>query len=106
MIEGHNWFGFASAELPTRLSFVLTGVWRMGFSQITYKNLPVPKSKKKFEKSTLLKGYQELSKIWQQLKADMILRRFLYAVFVYSMAELTIIIATNIFMLTRIIYIV
>lgn len=97
MIEGHNWFGFTSAELPTRLSFVLTGVWWMGFSQITYKNLPVPKSKKKFEKSTLLKGYQELSKIWQKLKADMILRRFLYAFFVYSMAVQTIMLVATYF---------
>lgn len=97
MIEGHKWFGFASAELPTRLSFVLTGVWWMGFSQITYKNLPVPKSKKKFEKSTLLKGYQELSKIWQKLKADMILRRFLYAFFVYSMAVQTIMLVATYF---------
>jgi len=97
MIEGHSWFGFNSAELPTRLSFVLTGVWWMGFSQITYKSLPIPRNKRKFKKSTLLKGYQELSKIWQKLKSDIILRRFLYAFFVYSMAVQTIMLVATYF---------
>lgn len=97
MIEGHRWFGFESAELPTRLSFVLTGLWWMGFSQITYRNLPVPKEKNSFQKSTLLKGYQELSKIWRALKADKILRRFLYAFFVYSMAVQTIMLVATYF---------
>ena len=97
MIEGHAWFGFESAELPTRLSFVLTGVWWIGFSQITYRNLPIPKNKKKFQKSTLFKGYQELSKIWSALKADIVLRRFLYAFFVYSMAVQTIMLVATYF---------
>lgn len=97
MIEGHTWFGFESAELPTRLSFVLTGVWWIGFSQITYRNLPVPKNEKKFRKSTLFKGYQELSKIWSALKADIVLRRFLYAFFVYSMAVQTIMLVATYF---------
>lgn len=97
MIEGHAWFGFESAELPTRLSFVLTGVWWIGFSQVTYRNLPVPKNKKKFQKSTLFKGYQELSKIWSALKADIVLRRFLYAFFVYSMAVQTIMLVATYF---------
>ena len=102
MIEGHSWFGFKSAELPTRLSFVLTGIWWMGFSQITYRSLPVPKNKKKFHSSTLLKGYQELLKIWKALKADIVLRRFLYAFFVYSMAVQTIMLVATYFGLEEI----
>lgn len=102
MIEGYTWFGFASAALPTRLSFVLTGLWWMGFSQITYRSLPVPKDKKTFQKSTLFKGYQELSKIWQALKVDLVLRRFLYAFFVYSMAVQTIMLVATYFGLEEI----
>ena len=102
MIEGHTWFGFESAELPTRLSFVLTGLWWIGFSQITYRSLPVAKNNKKFRKSTLFKGYQELSKIWRSLKADIVLRRFLYAFFVYSMAVQTIMLVATYFGLEEI----
>ncbi len=102
MIEGHSWFGFESAELPTRLSFVLTGLWWMGFSQITYRSLPVPKDKKPFQKSTLWKGYQEIIRIWNDLKNNKVLRRFLYAFFVYSMAVQTIMLVATYFGLEEI----
>lgn len=102
LIEGYTWFGFESAALPTRLSFVLTGLWWMGFSQITYRSLPIPKEKKHFQRTTLFKGYQELSKIWQALKADLVLRRFLYAFFVYSMAVQTIMLVATYFGLEEI----
>lgn len=97
LIEGHAWFGFESAELPTRLSFVLTGLWWLGFSQITYRSLPIPKERKEFQSSTLFKGYQELSKISRAIKSDKLLRRFLYAFFVYSMAVQTIMLVATYF---------
>lgn len=102
LIEGHAWFGFESAELPTRLSFVLTGLWWLGFSQITYRNLPVPIKRKDFQKSTLFKGYQEIIKIWKAMRADKILRRYLYAFFVYSMAVQTIMLVATYFGLEEI----
>ena len=40
MILMHETFGFKDEGLPTRLSFVLTGVWWIGFSQYTYYYLP------------------------------------------------------------------
>ena len=36
MIMNYEMLGFEDAGFPTRLSFVLTGVWWIGFSQITY----------------------------------------------------------------------
>src|SRR6056297_4121299 len=33
LIMNYEWFGFEDEGLPTRLSFVLTGVWWIGFSQ-------------------------------------------------------------------------
>jgi len=36
MILNYKMFGFESEALPTRLSFVLTGIWWIGFSQYTY----------------------------------------------------------------------
>jgi MFS transporter, UMF1 family len=40
MILNYELFGFANEGIPTRLSFVLTGVWWIGFSQYTYYYLP------------------------------------------------------------------
>ncbi|HET7361733.1 MAG TPA: MFS transporter, partial [Salinimicrobium sp.] len=36
MILKYDWFGFENESLPTRLSFVLTGIWWIGFSQVSY----------------------------------------------------------------------
>jgi len=102
LIEGYVWFGFESKEFPTRLSFLLTGIWWMGFSQITYHSLPIPTEKKTFHKMTLFKGYQEILKIWKDLKANKTLRRFLYAFFVYSMAVQTIMLIATYFGLEEI----
>src|SRR5690606_3193411 len=40
MIMKHEWFGFDSAAAPTRWSFILTGIWWMGFSQYSFYYLP------------------------------------------------------------------
>lgn len=97
LIEGHTWFGFESKNIPTRLSFVLTGVWWIGFSQITYRALPVPKTQKKFERSSLFQGYKDLNAVVAKLKSNIVLRRYLYAFFVYSMAVQTIMLVATYF---------
>ena len=91
MILKYDTFGFADNGLPTRLSFILTGIWWIGFSQYTYYYLP--KGNKKSEKLTkniMLNGFKELRKIWRKLKNDKPLRTYLTAFFVYSMAVQTI----------------
>src|SRR5690606_14988652 len=40
MILNYEWFGFEDEGIPTRLSFVLTGLWWIIFSQYTYYYLP------------------------------------------------------------------
>ncbi|RKN09445.1 MFS transporter, partial [Aquimarina sp. AD1] len=36
MILKYDWFGFENEGLPTRLSFLMVGVWWIGFSQYSY----------------------------------------------------------------------
>lgn len=71
-------------------SFVLTGLWWMGFSQITYKGLPSNTFDKKPRGNVLLKGFEELKKVWHQLSELKALRRYLGAFFVYSMGVQTV----------------
>ena len=40
MIQKPSWFGFADASMPSRLTFVLVGIWWLGFAQITFRRLP------------------------------------------------------------------
>ncbi len=91
MILKYEAFGFANNGFPTRLSFVLTGIWWIGFSQYTYYYLPKSnKNSEKLTKNVLFNGFKELRKIWRKLKQDKPLRRYLTAFFVYSMAVQTI----------------
>ncbi|HEA28933.1 MAG TPA: MFS transporter [Leeuwenhoekiella sp.] len=90
MILFYDTFGFENEDLPTRLSFVLTGLWWIGFSQYTYYYLPKDSKKQKITKNVLFNGFKELRKIFIKIKADKTLRTYLSAFFMYSMAVQTI----------------
>jgi len=97
MILSYETFGFEDEGMPTRLSFVLTGVWWIGFSQYTYYYLPKGNKKQKFTRNVLFNGFKELNKIWQRIKLNIQLRRYLGAFFVYSMAVQTIMLVATYF---------
>lgn len=98
MILFYDTFGFENAGVPTRIAFIMTGLWWMLFAQYTFKHLPTGTNEgKKVTKSVLLHGYNELKKIWKALKNNKTLRRYLSAFFVYSMAVQTIMIAATYF---------
>ncbi len=81
-----------------RYSFILVGVWWILFSQYTYYYLP--KGNKQGEKVTrdvLLNGFRELRKVWGQLKLNTMLKRYLGAFFVYSMAVQTVMLVATYF---------
>jgi len=73
-----------------RWSFVFTGVWWVGFSQITFKGLPDNINNRKPTGSRLSKGFNELKNVWKELKTQKSLKRYLVAFFTYSMGVQTI----------------
>ncbi len=98
MILKYDWFGFADAGEPTRIAFIMVGVWWVLFAQYTFKYLPTGTNEgHKVTRSVLAHGYNELRKIWKALKSNEVLRRYLSAFFVYSMAVQTIMIAATYF---------
>ncbi len=97
MILMHESFGFEDEGMPTRLSFVLTGLWWIGFSQYTYYYLPKGNKKEKFTRQLLFNGFRELRLIWNRLKENLALKRYLMAFFVYSMAVQTIMLVATYF---------
>ncbi|PHQ28720.1 MFS transporter [Leeuwenhoekiella nanhaiensis] len=97
MILMHKTFGFEDKDFPTRFSFVLTGLWWIGFSQYTYYYLPKGNKKEKLTNDVLFNGFKELKKIWKKLKYDKPMRTYLTAFFVYSMAVQTIMLIATYF---------
>ncbi len=79
-------------DVNARYSFVLTGLWWIGFSQITYARLPNNIYGHKPMGNILFKGFRELRGVWSQLKANISLKRYLVAFFVYSMGVQTVMI--------------
>ena len=74
-----------------RYSFLTVGIWWMLFSQYTFYILPKGTSNgQKVTKSVIFNGLKELKTVWNQLKQNLRLKRYLTAFFVFSMAVQTI----------------
>lgn len=74
-----------------RYSFVTVGVWWALFSQYSFYWLPKGTSSgHKVTKDVIFNGFKELRLVWNQLKQNLRLKRYLYAFFVFSMAVQTI----------------
>lgn len=97
LIMFYDRFGFASKDIPTRLSFILTGLWWIGFSQLSYRHLPRGNAKKIRHSHWFLNGFKELRKTYQNIKASPQLKRYLSGFFVYSMAVQTIMLIATYF---------
>lgn len=98
MILGYEVFGFEDEGFPTRLSFILTGIWWIGFSQYTYRYLPKGnKADGKLTKAIVFQGFKELKGIWRDLGEQQRLKKYLVAFFVYSMAVQTVMLAAAYF---------
>lgn len=80
----------------SRIGFVLVGVWWIVFAFISFRNLP--KDNKLFTDENLLtKGFQEIKKVFGELKHQPELKKFLWAFFFYSAGVQTIIYVATVF---------
>lgn len=76
--------GFADQEMPTRLSFVLVGLWWAGFAQVTFARLPDQVYDRRGGKRPFLQGFEELKGVWEELRALPALTKYLAAFFVFN----------------------
>ena len=96
MIQKPDWFGI-STGMASRISFVLVGIWWIGFAQITFRRLPNDIFHKKPEKDYIWKGFRELKIVSKQLINYPTLKRFLISFFFLSIGVQTIILMAAIF---------
>lgn len=92
MIMKSELFGFDGPMQAMKFSFVLVGIWWLGFSQISYRLLPNFRNSKKISTQAFFSGFTELKRIFNELKQYPVLKGYLSAFFVYSMAVQTVMI--------------
>lgn len=80
-----------------RFTFLLVGVWWIGFSQITFRRLPKTFSSKKNGNgyNFLVGGFIELRKVFWQILKTPVIKRFLFAFFFYNMGVQTVMLAAT-----------
>lgn len=76
---------------PLKATFLLVGLWWIGFAQIPFARLPKGnRSNRELKTNIVANGFFELKKVWNQLIHLPVLKRFLLAFFFYSMGVQTV----------------
>jgi UMF1 family MFS transporter len=84
-------FGIINKALPAQLSFLLVGIWWIGFALIPFSILPKGSPNAQTHQHNIIKGgFIELGKVWVKVKSMPLLKRYLPAFFFYSMGVQTI----------------
>lgn len=91
-------FGLAGEGAASQLSFLLVGLWWMGFAQITFRVLPKGRGNAARSQANILtSGFRELRKVARQASGMPVLKRYLASFFFYSMGVQTVMLAATLF---------
>jgi MFS transporter, UMF1 family len=91
-------FGIKDSSFSPRLSFLLVGLWWMGFAQITFARLPKGRPAQQDRSHNIFtNGFKELRKVWYQVRHMPVLKRYLLSFFFYSMGVQTVMLAATLF---------
>lgn len=98
MISFPETFGFENEASATRFSFLSTGIWWLGFSQLSLRRLPVNiHNRKPKNRDYFLHGFRELKAVLEIVKKDQRLKVYLYSFFFFSVGVQTIILLAGLF---------
>ncbi|TAH02700.1 MAG: MFS transporter [Sphingobacteriales bacterium] len=95
LVLNSQWFDDGS--FPVRLSFLLVGIWWIGFAYIPFSVLPKGSPNfNKLQQSKISNSFGELKKVWEQVQKMTVVKKYLVAFFFYSMGVQTVmLVATN-----------
>ncbi|MBB5394521.1 MFS transporter [Mucilaginibacter sp. AK015] len=91
-------FGITDKALPAQISFLLVGLWWIGFASIPFSVLPKGSPNAQTHQHNIIKGgFIELGKVWVKIKSMPLLKRYLPSFFFYSMGVQTIMLVATAF---------
>src|SRR5687768_12140270 len=96
IIQKPDLFGITDNTLPSRISFVLVGIWWLGFAQITFNRLP-PDIPIANAKNLFQRGWTELMNVWNKIKLDKQILLFLASYFFFIAGVHTVIYLASLF---------
>lgn len=97
MVMNPEWFGGITKVEAIKISFLTVGIWWLGFAQYSFYHLPSNVYSRKGEGSWIFNGLRELKKVWNELKWQKFLKRFLFAFFLYNMGVQTVMYVSTMF---------
>ncbi len=91
-------FGITKGD-GSRISFLLVGLWWLGFGYFSLSRLPKPiaAGNTVSPNNIFTNGYKELIKVWRQLKEMPVIKRYLGAFFFYNMGVQTVMLAATLY---------
>jgi UMF1 family MFS transporter len=95
-------FGFSGSAKEaglhaTRFTFVIVGLWWIGFSMIPFSVLPDNIYRERPAGNIWTKGYLEISKVWRAMKDQKPLKTYLLAFFFFNMGVQTVMYLASLF---------
>ncbi|MCI0921389.1 MFS transporter [Sphingobacterium rhinopitheci] len=93
-----EWFNITDSSFPARLSFLLVGIWWLGFSMIPFAKLPNNNPSTHAQGiSVFSRVRSEFYSVWMQIKVNKGIKRFLPAYFFNSVGVQTIMVVATMF---------
>ena len=80
----------------TRITFLLVGLWWFGFAQITFARLPKTNRQELKKVNVIKDGFSAVKKVYKEINAMPVLKRFLRGFFFYSMGVQTVMLAATV----------
>lgn len=97
MIMKPELFGITDKSFAPRFSFLLTGIWWLGFALITFPRLPARTKPVMYNGHIFSKGFKELRKVLYEIKTRKALKTFLFSFFFYNMGVQTVMYVASLF---------
>ena len=97
LVQMPDTFGLPDAGVASRVSFLVTGIWWLGFGLPAIAKLPKDEVKDYFEGKLFWKSWNELLLVFKEFRQEKMLRIFLSGFFWYSVGMQTIILLAAVF---------
>lgn len=81
----------------TKYSFILVGLWWMGFAQVTFRRLPYNIHKRDVKSGYIFKGVKELKNVFNEFRQTKRLQRFLLSFFFFNTGVQTVMLMAVVF---------